>query len=670
MDMVGGLLATTKGTFHLSRTAESLPHVVNEIARAWFDDVVARLGALRRGAAATRRRPRLAARLARGVPGRRPADSRWAATTRSSRRRASACRWSTSTTGPTSRSTRTRTSPKTSTRRSSAAWRTWAPASPGRSQRSRASRGLRRPYAYARAQAEARIALARGLVEGQPGRRRSRPARRLAVGIDACSDRSTASGRSTSAPFRRRRPPAARDAARARPTTARSVAQSRDPSALDVYYFSYSRRQRPGADPSRTALVAREDGDVLAYEAFNLVDGKRTVSEIRDVLTGRYEPVPLSEIAGVPRSAGEGRRRALRDKRASLNRRRGPQLRIAQIASIAFSVPPRSHGGTEIAIDLLTRGLVARGHDVTLFASGDSRTTAAASLGRSRRDAERPGVDVLPRARDRGAQRRRGLRAGRRASTSCTPTGRRPRPTSPTATERPSVLTCAYIEKALYDYYRAHYPNVHSVCVTRGPDPDARRRPAGHSLRRRRRARSRLAERRATSSSPSAAWCRTRAPTGRSRSQGGPACRSSSSGDVTPYLADSEPFYEERVRPHVDGERVRHFRALPNDEVLDARSRAPGPFSFPSRGRSPSASSWPRRWPPARRSSRRPAARCPSSSSTASRASSARPTRSSPASSPRVSEIDRAACRRRAEERYGSERMVSDYEAFYRKILG
>ncbi len=40
MDMVGGTLAATKGTFHLSRTAETLPHVANEIARAWFDDVV------------------------------------------------------------------------------------------------------------------------------------------------------------------------------------------------------------------------------------------------------------------------------------------------------------------------------------------------------------------------------------------------------------------------------------------------------------------------------------------------------------------------------------------------------------------------------------------------------------------------------------------------------
>ncbi len=41
MDMVGGLLATTKGTFHLSRSAESLPHVVNAIARPFFDEVSA-----------------------------------------------------------------------------------------------------------------------------------------------------------------------------------------------------------------------------------------------------------------------------------------------------------------------------------------------------------------------------------------------------------------------------------------------------------------------------------------------------------------------------------------------------------------------------------------------------------------------------------------------------
>ena len=61
-----------EGTFHLSRTAESLPHAINAIAEAWFDSVVARVSALRRsGRLRLLGRARLAARLARGVPRRR-----------------------------------------------------------------------------------------------------------------------------------------------------------------------------------------------------------------------------------------------------------------------------------------------------------------------------------------------------------------------------------------------------------------------------------------------------------------------------------------------------------------------------------------------------------------------------------------------------------------------
>lgn len=51
-------------------------------------------------------------------------------------------------------------------------------------------------------------------------------------------------------------------------------------------------------------------------------------------------------------------------------------LRIAQIAPVAASVPPPGYGGIERVVSLLTETLVARGHDVTLFASGDSRTSA------------------------------------------------------------------------------------------------------------------------------------------------------------------------------------------------------------------------------------------------------------------------------------------------------
>ncbi|HEX2651411.1 MAG TPA: glycosyltransferase family 4 protein [Burkholderiales bacterium] len=51
-------------------------------------------------------------------------------------------------------------------------------------------------------------------------------------------------------------------------------------------------------------------------------------------------------------------------------------MSIAQVAPLALPVPPRHYGGTERVVYDLTEALVARGHDVTLFASGDSQTSA------------------------------------------------------------------------------------------------------------------------------------------------------------------------------------------------------------------------------------------------------------------------------------------------------
>ena len=51
-------------------------------------------------------------------------------------------------------------------------------------------------------------------------------------------------------------------------------------------------------------------------------------------------------------------------------------MRIAQVAPLIESVPPHGYGGTERVVAYLTEALVAQGHDVTLFASGDSRTSA------------------------------------------------------------------------------------------------------------------------------------------------------------------------------------------------------------------------------------------------------------------------------------------------------
>ena len=51
-------------------------------------------------------------------------------------------------------------------------------------------------------------------------------------------------------------------------------------------------------------------------------------------------------------------------------------MRIAQISPLIESVPPRLYGGTERVVSYLTEELVAQGHDVTLFASGNSITNA------------------------------------------------------------------------------------------------------------------------------------------------------------------------------------------------------------------------------------------------------------------------------------------------------
>jgi len=51
-------------------------------------------------------------------------------------------------------------------------------------------------------------------------------------------------------------------------------------------------------------------------------------------------------------------------------------MRIAQVAPLAEAVPPLLYGGAERVVSFLTEELVAMGHEVTLFANADSRTSA------------------------------------------------------------------------------------------------------------------------------------------------------------------------------------------------------------------------------------------------------------------------------------------------------
>ncbi len=72
-------------------------------------------------------------------------------------------------------------------------------------------------------------------------------------------------------------------------------------------------------------------------------------------------------------------------------------MRIAQVAPLFESVPPRLYGGTERVVSYLTEELVRQGHEVTLFASGDSETSARLVPGCPQALWEAPGCrETLP----------------------------------------------------------------------------------------------------------------------------------------------------------------------------------------------------------------------------------------------------------------------------------
>ena len=70
------------------------------------------------------------------------------------------------------------------------------------------------------------------------------------------------------------------------------------------------------------------------------------------------------------------------------------ELRIAILSPVWFPVPPTGYGGIEWIVSLLADGLVDAGHDVTLFASGDSHTKAKLSCVFEQAPSERIGQSL------------------------------------------------------------------------------------------------------------------------------------------------------------------------------------------------------------------------------------------------------------------------------------
>jgi aminopeptidase YwaD len=292
MDMVGGLLATTKGTFHLSRTAESLPHVANVIAAAWFDEVVAASSRYAEG---------------RGGP---YAGFVWPPGSRemflgdvrglnmgSDHEVFEAAGFRVPMVyfhdypDVTIHTQKDQPENLDATKLGRVVY---MGAGLAYTLAALPESELPALLALARAEVGARIALA-GAASGPDAALVRREA--AVSGIETLESvarlwpSAAKAVAADIAPLRAALPPAPAAADRRIPTRNPAIV-----GPLNVYYYDYF-ADIPGADFSKTALAGRDDGDILAYEALNLADGRRSISEIRNVLTGRYAPVPLPAIA-------------------------------------------------------------------------------------------------------------------------------------------------------------------------------------------------------------------------------------------------------------------------------------------------------------------------------------------------------------------------------------
>lgn len=141
-------------------------------------------------------------------------------------------------------------------------------------------------------------------------------------------------------------------------------------------------------------------------------------------------------------------------------------MKVAQISSIYLPIPPQTHGGTEWIVYYLCQHLARRGHQVELFASGDSKVDC-------------PVASVLPVATqddpnstiylEKEFEARNAYNLYRQAERFDIVHAHWPTLAAyfSTFTKTPTLITYAYIEKELHEYYRARFPRCFPVCVSR-----------------------------------------------------------------------------------------------------------------------------------------------------------------------------------------------------------
>ena len=236
-------------------------------------------------------------------------------------------------------------------------------------------------------------------------------------------------------------------------------------------------------------------------------------------------------------------------------------------------------------VHALCEGLTGRGHDVHLYASGDSRISGTLHSVVERATLDDPGVT---RFMDKELETRNVFEVYREADSYDIIHCHWPTlaPYFAAASATPTVITYHYVDHAEHEYYRANVPSLFPVCVSHRqatllgePDlpvvyngldmaavpfvatPDDYLVVVGRML-------------------PTKGIAEAIAIA----NQAGE--RLVIVGSVSDYIPWSRAYFEEQVLPHVDGDRVTHIAEAPNAQVLDLVSKAKA-FLFPLQGEEP-----------------------------------------------------------------------------------
>jgi glycosyltransferase involved in cell wall biosynthesis len=260
-------------------------------------------------------------------------------------------------------------------------------------------------------------------------------------------------------------------------------------------------------------------------------------------------------------------------------------MRIAQLTSVYIPVPPPTHGGTELMVHALCEGLSARGHDVHLYASGNSSVSGTLHSVVGQATLDDPSITLYM---DKELETRNAFELYREAGSYDLVHCHWPTlgPYFAGFVDTPTVITYHYVDRAEHEYYRRVVPRMVPVCVSRRQaellgEPDLPVVYNGLAM-----------DRVPFGANPEdflvlvARIIPTKGIAEAIRIAKRAGVRLVIVGSVSRYVPWTASYFEEQVRPHVDGDRVTHLPELPNDEVLELVSKARG-FLFPLQGDEP-----------------------------------------------------------------------------------